>query len=82
MELDLDGYIRLGALRKDFDQWLRDERLTEHCITWMRFGDGYVEADPAGCRARAHGQEGVILPADAVDRQGGIARSTSRAASG
>lgn len=44
MELDMDGYIRLGHLRRAFDDWLRAEHVMERNVVAIRFGEGYVEA--------------------------------------
>lgn len=44
-ELDMAGYMALGALQKDFNRWLDHEGLTEQYITWLRFDEGFVEAE-------------------------------------
>ena len=44
MELDMDGYMALGYLRRAFDDWLRQEGLIDQMITAIRFDEGYVRA--------------------------------------
>lgn len=40
----MEGYIRLGAHRREFDAWLVAEDLMPQLITEIEFGEGYVIA--------------------------------------
>lgn len=56
MKLTLDGYWAMGELRLAFDDWMRDEGLTEQLIFAAEFGEGHLLAD---CWVRT--SEGTIL---------------------
>lgn len=44
VSLDMEGYTRLGAHRRAFDDWLQAVGLGDQLIFYIRFGEGYVEA--------------------------------------
>ncbi len=49
----MDGYMRLGELRPEFDQWLKAEGFDQQLIVTMRFDEGYVDAE---CRRQIDGK--------------------------
>lgn len=66
VDLDMDGYMRLGRLRQPFDDWLRAEHVMERNVIALRFGEGCVEAHclvdlPNSARA-----EWIELPVSAL----------------
>lgn len=43
--LDMDGYVRLGKLRREFDYWLKEEGWVDELIIAMRFDEGFIDAE-------------------------------------